>query len=158
VTDFRGLVAALVDGRVRFIIVGGAAATAHGSARLTNDLDIVYDRSDENIRCLAEALAPYHPYLRGSPEGLPFVLDVATIRAGLNFTLNTSIGAIDIFGEIVGGGPYERLERQCVPLTLFGHRCLVLSLDTLIDVKRAAGRPKDLDAIAELEALREESR
>jgi hypothetical protein len=157
VTDFPGLVAALDDGGVRFIIVGGAAATAHGSARLTIDLDIVYQRTDDNMRRLAAALAPHHPRLRGAPEGLPFVLDQETIKRGLNFTLDTTIGAIDTLGEIAGGGGYEQLESRCVSLTLFGRSCLVLRLDALIEVKRAAGRPKDLDAIAELEALREES-
>jgi hypothetical protein len=157
VTDFPKLVAALADAGVHFVIVGGAAATAHGSARLTYDLDVVYERSDKNIDLLAGTLAPYQPYLRGAPKGLPFVLDSATIRAGLNFTLITSIGALDLLGEIAGGGAYEALERRSIPITLFGKRCLVLTLDALIDVKRAAGRPKDLDAIAELEALRDES-
>jgi hypothetical protein len=158
VTDFPKLVAALARGQVRFIIVGGAAATAHGAARLTQDLDIVYERSAENIQRVAESLAPYRPYPRGSPEGLPFVLDAETIRRGLNFTLATTIGAIDLLGEITGGGGYEALQSRSVDMKLFGHACLVLGLDALIDVKRAAGRPKDFDAIAELEALRDESR
>jgi hypothetical protein len=157
VTDYERLLAALAGGGVRFLIVGGAAAVAHGSARLTQDLDIVYQRSEENIRRLADALAPLRPYLRGAPGGLPFTLDVATIRSGLNFTLTTAVGALDILGEIAGGGTYETLESRSAELTLFGHPCLVLNLDALIETKRAAGRPRDLEAIAELEALRDES-
>jgi hypothetical protein len=71
-TDFRRLITLLVSSSVEFIIVGGAAAIAHGSARLTEDLDIVYKRTPENISHLVRALAPYKPYLRGAPPGLPF--------------------------------------------------------------------------------------
>lgn len=155
-TDFEGLLKALRDGGVDFILVGGAAATAHGSARLTEDLDVVYSRVPENIVRLASALGPYSPYLRGAPPGLPFSWDVETMRRGLNFTLTTSLGSLDLFGEIAGGGSYETLLPDCVTLTVFGAPCRCLSLDRLIQVKRAAGRPKDLEAIAELEALREE--
>ncbi len=90
--DFPGLLRALVEARVRFIIVGGAAATAHGAARLTQDLDVVYDRHPENLERLAVALAPHEPYLRGAPGGLPFRLDVETLRRGLNFTLTSKLG------------------------------------------------------------------
>jgi len=75
VTDFRSLLEALTSFGVEFIVVGGAAAIAHGSARLTLDLDIVYCREPDNLARLVRALAPYHPYLRGAPSGLPFVWD-----------------------------------------------------------------------------------
>jgi predicted nucleotidyltransferase len=143
---------------VEFIVVGGVATMAHGSARLTQDLDLVYARTSENVARLASALAPYAPYLRGAPPGLPFRWDPETIRRGLNFTLTTSLGDIDLLGEIVGGGGYDDLlpHSQIIKLSGVEYRCL--SLARLIHVKRAAGRPKDLEAIAELEALREEQR
>jgi hypothetical protein len=153
--DFPALQRTLAEAAVRFIIVGGAAATAHGSARLTQDLDLVYERSPENLRRLVAALGPHEPYLRGAPPGLPFVLDEATLRRGLNFTLTSKLGDVDLLGEIVGGGGYADLEPHAVELELFGVRCLCLGLDKLIDVKRAAGRPKDLEALAELVAIRE---
>jgi hypothetical protein len=153
--DFRAALAALVQGGVHFIIVGGAAATAHGATRLTQDLDLVYARDRANLQRLAAALAPHQPYLRGVPPGLPFRFDEATIARGLNFTLTTSLGDIDLLGEIVGGGRFEDLASHAIELLLFGLPCLCLDLPTLIAVKRAAGRPKDLEAIAELEALLE---
>jgi hypothetical protein len=156
VTDLPALLRALADGGVAFIIVGGAAATAHGSSRLTQDLDVVYDRSRENVARLVRALAPHAPYLRGVPEGLPFRLDEPTIHRGLNFTLTSKLGDIDLLGEIVGGGGYSELHPHTIELAIFGVRCLCLDLDKLIEVKRAAGRPKDLEAIAELEAIRDE--
>jgi predicted nucleotidyltransferase len=156
VTDFQALLRALTDAGVEYILVGGAAAIAHGSARLTQDLDIVYSRTPSNLRHLVKALAPYAPYLRGAPPGLPFQFDVKTLHRGLNFTLTTRIGDIDLLGEITGGGGYEDLLPDTVLLEVFGLNCRGLSLDRLIEVKRAAGRPKDLESIAELEAIREE--
>ena len=88
--DFPGLLRTLAEARVEFIIVGGAAATAHGSARLTQDLDVVYARERSNLERLAAALAPHEPYLRGAPEGLPFDLDARqALRA--NFVANSEI-------------------------------------------------------------------
>jgi hypothetical protein len=78
------------------------------------DLDVVYGRSPENVGRLVLALTPYHPYLRGAPPGLPFRWDAATVQRGLNFTLTTDIGDLDVLGEIVGGGSYEAL----LPFTL----------------------------------------
>lgn len=146
----------LVRGGVEFIVIGGAAATIHGSARITRDVDIVYRRTADNLRRLVDALAPYSPYLRGAPAGLPFRWDERTLHRGLNFTLTTSIGDLDLLGEVTGGGNFEALLPHSSPVQAFGIECLCLNLDKLIQVKRAAGRPKDLEAIAELEALREE--
>ena len=155
-TDFAALLRTLAAGGVRFIIVGGAAATAHGSARLTLDLDVVYDRAPDNLARIVDCLAPYRPYPRGAPPGLPFRWDEDTLARGLNFTLQTDLGALDLLGEIAGGGRYEDLLPHTAGLQVFGIECRVLSLERLIAVKRAAGRPRDLEAIAELEAILEE--
>ncbi len=141
---------------VEFIIVGGVAARAHGSSRLTDDLDVSYARSPGNLARIVKALAPLQPYLRGAPPGLPFDWSVATLRAGLNFTLTTSAGAIDLLGEITGGGHYGDLLPHTLTITIFGRDVKLLNLPWLIRVKRAAGRPKDLEVIAELEVLQEE--
>jgi predicted nucleotidyltransferase len=155
-TDFKALLRALSEAGVEFIIVGGVAATVHGSTRLTVDVDAVYRRTPRNIDRLVLALTPYHPYLRGAPAGLPFRWDAATIKRGLNFTLTTDIGDVDLLGEITGGGSYEQLAPSTFRIRVFGIECRCLTLDKLIDVKRAAGRPKDFEAIAELEAIRDE--
>lgn len=157
-TDFAGLLGALVTAHVRFILVGGVAATLHGATRLTLDVDVVYDRAQDNVERIASALAPLKPYLRGAPPGLPFTLDADTLRRGLNFTLTTDIGELDLLGEIVGGGSYEDLSPHALDVTIFSLPCRCLDLETLIRVKRAAGRPKDLEALAELERLFEERR
>ena len=155
-TDYAALLAALHGQGVEFILVGGLAATAHGSARLTEDVEVVYRRSADNYRRLVAALGPRDPYLRGAPPGLPFRWDEPTIERGLNFSLTTSIGSIDLLGEIAGGGTYDELCQHTIEITVFSTPCRCLDLPHLIHVKRAAGRPKDLEIIAELEALLEE--
>jgi hypothetical protein len=117
----------------------------------------VYSREAGNLKKLVEAVRPHHPYLRGAPPGLPFRLDVETMRAGLNFTLVTDLGWLDLLGEIAGGGLYENLLPHSITVEAFGISCRVLDLETLIRTKKAAGRPKDLEALAELETLRERS-
>lgn len=155
-TDFARLLTALARSRVEFIVIGGFAATAHGSAYLTVDLDIVYRRTAGNLARLVTALANLKPYLRGAPPGLPFRFDVATLERGLNFTLTTTAGDLDLIGEAAGGGTYEALLPRSERRELFDLECRFVDLETLIRLKRAAGRPKDLERIAELEALRQE--
>jgi hypothetical protein len=154
-TQFDVLLRVLVEGRVDFIVIGGVAATIHGSARSTRDLDVVYSRRPDNVSRLVAALRPYDPYLRGAVPGLPFHWDEETIAAGLNFTLTTTLGEFDILGEVSGGGTYEDLIGHSVETTAFGLTVRTLSLPMLIRVKRAAGRPRDFEAIAELEILLE---
>lgn len=155
-TQLEQLLSRLQDAEVEFIVVGGVAARAHGSSRLTDDLDIVVSRTPANLARIVNALLPVRPYLRGAPPGLPFDWSVPTLRVGLNFTLTTTIGSIDLLGEITGGGGYAELLPHSLEVTVFGRTIHLLDLPCLIRVKRAAGRPKDLEVIAELEALQEE--
>ncbi|MFQ5822732.1 MAG: hypothetical protein ACE5JB_01605 [bacterium] len=128
----------------------------HGSARVTFDLDVVYARDSDNIKRLVQTLKPYSPYLRYAPPALPFVFDKETVEKGLNFTLTTKLGNLDLLGEVVGGGTYEDLLPYSQQIKVFGVNCYCLGLERLIHLKRAAGRPKDFEAIAELEAILEE--
>ena len=154
--DYGQIIDALVAERVEFIIIGGAAATAHGSSRLTEDLDIVYSRSKENVGRLFRALEPFRPRLRGAPDNLPFRWDDETLRNGLNFTLSTSAGALDLFGEIIGGTTFQDLVADSIHINIFGSECLCLGLARLIEVKQDTGRPKDIEAVAELKVILEE--
>lgn len=156
--DYKKVISILVKGKVEYIIIGGVAGLIHGSARNTFDLDVVYARNEKNIKNLVKVLTPFKPYLRGAPPGLPFVLNEETVRKGLNFTLTTHVGNLDILGEVAGGGNYEDLLPYAEEIEVFGVKCLCLGLERLIHVKRAAGRPKDFEAIAELEAILEERR
>ncbi len=151
--DYKKLVMVLAEGRVDFIIVGGVAAILHGSVNATFDFDVVYAREQENIERLVQAVAPFAPYLRDAPPGLPFVFDAVTIKNGLNFTLTTKLGDLDLLGEVIGGKTYEDLLPHAEEIEVFGVKCLCVGLEKLIHLKRAAGRPKDFEVLAELEAI-----
>jgi hypothetical protein len=154
VLQTKHLLLALIEHQVDFVMIGGMAAVAQGSAYVTADLDVCYRRQEENYIRLSEALAPFKPRLRGAPEGLPFVLDAPTLKAGLNFTLTTEAGDIDLIGEVTGLGRYENVRRYAEELTLYGQSVRVLNLDGLILSKEAAGRPKDLTLLQELRTLK----
>jgi hypothetical protein len=148
---------ALVGHRVRFVVIGGFAAQLLGSSLLTGDLDICYSRDDENLVGLSKALRALGARLRGAPKGVSFVLDSKTLRAGDRFTFETAAGALDCLGAPAGiPGGYEELERAAEELEIDGYRVKVASIDDLIRMKRAAGRPKDLRVVEELGALRDE--
>ena len=153
--DFEKTLTLLSDEGVRFVIIGGLAITIHGSSYVTFDLDICYAREDENLTRLARAFQSVNPRLRGAPAGLPFRFDEETLKRGLNFTLTTDIGDVDLIGEVAGVGDYPAVAAGSMPVELFGRAYAVLTLDALIMSKRAAGRPKDLQVLPELEALRE---
>lgn len=153
--DFRTALKTLTEAQVSFIVVGAYAGVIQGSAQVTRDLDICYERTPENMKLLAAALAPHHPRLRGAPAELPFVFDERTLAQGMNFTFQTDFGDIDVLGELSGIEQFSALARDAVLVELYGLPIRVASLDALISSKRAAGRAKDLNALPELEALKE---
>jgi predicted nucleotidyltransferase len=145
----------LYDAGVEFVLIGGAAMGLQGSAHVTKDMDFCYERSKPNFERLAEALKPYHPSLRGAPAGLPFQFDVETISRGLNFTLATDLGDIDFLGEVSGLGTFSEVKAASDVKQIAGVDVRILSLAGLIKSKAAAGRPRDLYVLPELEALEE---
>ena len=146
------------DFKVDCVIVGGVAATARGFSQTTYDVDVCYSRTADNLKRLAEALRSVGATLRGAPRDVPFLLDDETLRRGLNFTFDTSIGKIDILGEVAGVGDYAECLKDSSEAELFGILFHVISLEKLIIAKRTAGRGKDLAALPELEAILEHER
>ena len=115
-----------------------------------------YSRAPENLARLAAALEPLHPTLRGAPAELPFCLDVPTLRSGLNFTLTTEAGDLDLLGEITGVGGYDQLTLGAAQLEIYGRMVRVMGLDDLERAKRSAGRLKDLAELLEIRRRRGE--
>jgi Aminoglycoside-2''-adenylyltransferase len=144
--------------RVRFVVVGGLAARVWGSPTVTNDLDICYARDPSNLAALAEALTLLGARLRGVEAHVPFRLEATTLRAGDHFTFETDAGDLDIIGVPAGTRGYEDLARTAETVELGGLRVAVTSLDDLIEMKRAAGRPKDRIELEVLGAVRDERR
>ncbi len=149
----------LVKGRVKFVVVGGVAAALHGAERVTNDLDVVYDARDrDNVHSLATVLASWHAYPRGIEKGLPFIMDAPTLHAAPVLTLATTEGDLDVLDAIPGVGNYAEAEAHSDLVEAFDITFRILDLPTLIRSKRATARPKDREALLELEVLREERR
>jgi hypothetical protein len=109
----------------------------------------------ERVIPVLKLLAPYKPYLLEAPPELPLAWDARTIPNGLNFTLTTDLGDIDLLGD-VGGENYEVLLPHSFEVEAFGVHFKCIDVPTLIRIKEAAGRRKDLEAIAELRVLLEE--
>lgn len=148
----------LVAADVRFVIIGGLAAQAHGSPSATFDLDIVPSWDSENLRRLASVLGAIGAVRHGLPVGAPAMppLDARTLRAGAVFTLQTGFGRFDLLAYPDPGLDYAELAKSALQHSLHGSRILVASLDDLMAMKRAAGRPKDRVELEILGALREE--
>ncbi len=151
--SFASMLQGLADEKIRFVVVGGVAASAHGSRRITDDLDICYDTSSPNVRRLAALLSKWNAYPRGIEAGLPFFMDERQFRTTTLMTLATSEGPLDVLDRVAGVGDYSKCRNQSQPVTAFNIKLRVLTLPALISAKHAAGRPKDLDQLPELEAL-----
>lgn len=149
--------AVLLRHGVRLVLIGGVAGNALGSPIPTEDLDVCYDRADDNLERLAAALVEMGAQLRGAPQGLPFILDALTLKRGDTFTFDTVHGAVDVLGTPSGTRGYPDLAANAVEMIVGEDlHVRVVALDDLIRMKRAAGRPKDLRAVEELGALRDE--
>ena len=153
--DIQGILKILNEHNVKYIVIGGTAAIAQGSAHLTFDLDICYARDKENLENLVKAITLFHPYMRGAPKELPFVFDVRTLELGLNFTFSTDVGDIDLLGEVKGVGDYNEVIKYSEKLEIYDMYCQVLTLEGLIKSKKVLNRPKDIAVLKELEALLE---
>jgi hypothetical protein len=156
--DPAELLRRLTAAGVRFVIVGGLAAQAHGSPSSTDDLDICYARDPDNLRALAGVLSDISAIRRGLPLDAPAMppLDDRTLRAGGLFTLSTRFGDFDLLADPDPGLDFAVLSARAVPATVYGIPLLVAGLDDLMAMKRAAGRPKDRVELEILGALREE--
>ena len=150
------LLRALIGGRVRFVVIGGLAAQAHGSPLITEDLDICFDLDRDNLERLGEVLADLMAVRRGMPDGVVAPVDARALRAGDVFTLRTRFGDLDLLARPDPGLDFATLASRAIHFEYDRLPVMMASLDDVIAMKRAAGRPKDLLAIEHLAALRDE--
>jgi|ERR1035437_6111581 predicted nucleotidyltransferase len=141
------------DAGFEFVVVGGFAGVMHGSALVTNDLDLCAVLSPENVEKLRTVLADLHPVHRMTHNKLSFLQHPAASTPVANLYLETDGGIVDVLSSILGVGDYARLRQNAVEISLFGRRCPVISLDDLITAKVAVGREKDLLAAKELRMI-----
>jgi hypothetical protein len=154
--DFLRSLRTLTQHGVSFVVIGGIGGRLHGSTTVTGDVDICYAGDPANLERLAAALRALNARLRGVDDEVPFVLDAASLQAGDHFTFTTDAGDLDCMGTPAGVAGFEELDANASTLDLEGFSVQVASLDDLIRMKRAAGRPKDLIEVEVLGALRDE--
>jgi len=155
VIDVRDIFGALTDANVRFVVIGGVALTLHGSSYVTQDIDLAYERTRENAKRMAAALARFSPRPRGFPSDVPFIFDEQTLLGVEILTLETSAGDLDLLATVAGLGGFAEVDAAAQTMTFEGRAVRVLSVEGLIAAKTAAGREKDQPGLIELEALRE---
>ncbi|GAB4179997.1 MAG: hypothetical protein Fur0032_20820 [Terrimicrobiaceae bacterium] len=146
----------LAEFRLDFVVAGGLGTLIHGSSLMTRDVDIACRMDPDNLLRLFESLEGLHPLHRMTPQRLPLTRELVESGGLKNLYLSTDWGQLDCLGEIKGIGGYAECLRRSESILIDEHEVRVLSLDALIEAKRAMGRPRDLHAVLELEAIREQ--
>ena len=156
-TDFESLLKHLKNHGIDFVIVGGYAVMSHGSTLVTQDLDLCFDLSSDNVLKIAQALKPFNPVHRMPSHRPPFEVSPETATGWENLYLQTDLGVIDCLGEVLGLGAYSEVVKYSVEMDFDDFRCRILSLDGIIRAKEAMDRPKDREAVIQLKAIREKA-
>ncbi len=156
--DPDDLLLALIGAQVEFVVIGGVAVGVHGFIRATKDLDIVPGPHPDNLERLAQLLLDIQAQQVGvgefSPDEFPYdPTDPVQLGEGANFRLETNLGPMDILQWVEGIDSelaYSELAPHALPVTFRGNEIRVCSLDHLRAMKRAAGRPQDLEDLKQL--------
>jgi hypothetical protein len=143
---------------VEYVLVGGLAATLHGSSALTNDADICPEPSPENCERLGAALRDMGARIRtaADPDGVPLTADEGFLRRMQLVNLTTRYGDFDIAFQPAGSDGYEDLSERAIDVAIDGTIVRVASLADIIRSKEVANRPKDRATLPVLYALQDE--
>jgi hypothetical protein len=147
----------LVNAEVEFVVIGGIAQNLHGYDRYTGDIDFCYRRTRDNVDRLVGVLRALEAQPRNwPPDAPPFAVDRRALLNGDSFTFDTVAGDVDILGTPSGTQGFDDLAARAERMPFDGDVVVpVVSLADLIAMKRAAGRPKDIGDLSELERLQE---
>lgn len=156
-TDFKLLLSKLSENDFDFIVIGGFAAAAYGSSFVTSDLDVCAILTPDNIEKLRKALGDIHP-LHRIANNKPSFLDIPKSIEGINnLYLQTDAGVLDLLSNVTGVGDFDELSKSCIEIKIYGYKCKMISIEDLIKAKLALKRPKDLEVVRELEAIKNNS-
>jgi hypothetical protein len=153
--DFLNLLERLVEAGVDFVIIEGLAGVVHGCTYVTQDIDICCDFSPVNLLTLQRAISDLHPLHRMTPKRKKLQLTEQMCGQFKNLYLDTDIGQLDCLSFIDGLGDYSQVKRESVFIEVEEMEVRVLSLDALIKSKKSMSRPRDKEAILQLEAIKE---
>jgi len=148
------LIERLVNNGVDFVIVGGFAGVVHGCSYVTQDVDICCDFSPINLLALQKAISDLDPVHRMTPKRLKLKLTEETCSQFKNLYLDTNVGQLDCLSFVDGLGDYKQVKQESEFIEVEDKKMRVLSLDALIKAKRAMNRPRDRQAISQLEAIK----
>ena len=143
---------------VRYVVMGGFASVIHGSSLPTRDIDLVPDRSEENLERLGRALSRMHAMIRTGDAPVAAPLDAAFLRnTEVMLNLVGDFGDIDLMFRPAGSlDGYSDWASHAFEVEIAeGVRISIAALDDIIESKRAADRPKDQAALPYLESLRD---
>ena len=153
--DFEALLKVLVTGEVEFVLVGGYSAMLHGSSLMTRDVEIVCPMHPEQLTRLWHSLEPFTPIHRTAKDDRPFTSEDASRKDWKNLYLRTELGVLDCLGEVKGLGDYQACLSRSTTLKFGEITIQTLTLEALIEAKRAMGRPRDLHTADELELIQQ---
>ena len=155
--EIEKLLKLLTENEVQFVIIGGVAATLHGSSMVTEDIDFCVPFTVDNMNVLLRAFKDIHPTHRVIGDDRPLTESAEDLSAFKNLYLKTDLGYIDMLSEVKGVGDFKAVKQASVEAELFCAKCPILDLDALIDAKKQMDRPKDKETVIQLEAIKERS-
>ena len=156
-SDFLEILRTLSEYKVDFIVVGGVCAVLHGAPMTTFDLAVVHSRSADNLKRLLSALHTLDAYYRDRP-GQRLQPKLSHLASPGHQLFLTRFGPLDILGTLGNRLSYSDLITGTVQLQLDDLELRMLTLESLIDTKRAAGRDKDKAVLALLNQTLKEKR
>ena len=153
-SNFVCLIERLVKADVDFVIIGGFAGVVHGCTYVTQDIDICCDFSADNLLRLQKAVSTFHPVHRMTPNRQKFQLTEKNCTTFKNLYLDTDIGQLDCISFVDGIGDYQKVKRASTLIEVEDMQLYVLSLKALIEAKKVMNRPRDRQALIQLEAIK----
>ena len=148
------LLARLARAKVRFVLIGGYACIVHGGTQTTEDIDICCDFTPDNLLRLQQALSDLNPVHRMTPKRLPLLLTAENSKNLNNLYLDTDLGQLDCVSIVQGLGDFGQIGQMCETIEVEGVQLKVLNRDALIQSKKAMNRPRDCQAVQQLEAIK----
>lgn len=152
--DFLSLLTRLNKEGVKFVIIGGFAGVVHGCTLVTQDIDICCEFTAENLLLLQKAVADLNPLHRMTTGRVKLDLTKENCTDYKNLYLDTDLGQLDCVSFVDGIGDFEKVAKFSRVIEAEQLKFCVLTIDALIEAKKAMNRPRDTEAIIQLEAAK----